>query len=72
MTFGRRPLLLQKYNILPKRRKKTNIVTLKVYERNRERLNMSRYLVFHCTMYLDREEKDIQPISSAFIIAFGC
>ena len=33
MTFGRGPLLLQKYKILPKRRKKTNIVTLKVHNR---------------------------------------
>ena len=42
MTFGRRPLLLQKYKIPPKRRKETNIVTLKVQDRNREGLNMSR------------------------------
>ena len=41
-------------------------MTLKVHDRNRQGLNMSRYLVFHCTMYLDREEKDLQPISSAF------
>ena len=39
-TFGRQaPLLLQKYKILPKRRKKTNIVTLKVHKRNREGIN---------------------------------
>ena len=44
MMFGRGPLLLQKYKILPKRRKKTQtyIVTLKVHNRNTEGLNMSR------------------------------
>ena len=43
MTFGRGPLLLQKYKILPKRREKTpNMVTLKVHDRNGEGLNMSR------------------------------
>ena len=38
--FGRGKLLPQKYKIPRKRRQKTT--TLKVHERNRERLNMSR------------------------------
>ena len=42
MTLRKGPLLLQKYEILPKDRKKTNIVTLKVHDRNRKGLNMSR------------------------------
>ena len=42
MTFGRGQLLPQKYKIPRKRRQKTTKVTLKVHERNRERLNMSR------------------------------
>ena len=42
MTFGRGPLSLQKYKILPKRREKTNIETLKVHDRNKEGLNISR------------------------------
>ena len=42
MTFGRGPLLLQKYKILPNRRKKPNIVTMKVDDRTREELNMSK------------------------------
>ena len=44
MTFGRGPLSLQKYKILPKtsEKKQTYIVTLKVHDRNREGLNMSR------------------------------
>ena len=42
MTFGRGPLLPQKYKILQKRREKTTKVTLKVHDKNRERLNMSR------------------------------
>ena len=66
MTFGRGPLLLQKYKILPKRRKKKPIVTLKVHGRNREELNKSRYLIFHCTMYLDRQGKGLQPFSITF------
>ena len=43
MTFGKdlQCILLQKYKILPKRRKKTR-VTLKVHDRNREGLNMFR------------------------------
>ena len=36
MTFGQGPLLVQKYKILPKRREKTNIVTWKLHDRNRE------------------------------------
>ena len=42
MTFGQGPLLLQKCIILSKRRAKTNIVTMKVHDMNREGLNMSR------------------------------
>ena len=40
---------------------KANIVTLKVHVRNREGLK----LVFLRTMLLDREEKDLRPISIA-------
>ena len=40
MTLGRGPLLLHKYKILQRRRKKTNKVTLKVHDRNREGLKM--------------------------------
>ena len=35
MTFGRDPLLLKKYKILPKRRKKTKHSDFKVHDRNR-------------------------------------
>ena len=42
MTFGRGPILLQKYLILQKVGKNYTIVTLKVYDMNRERFNMSR------------------------------
>ena len=41
MTFGQDPLLLQKYKILPKSQKEQT-VTLKVHDRYREGLNMSR------------------------------
>ena len=42
MTFGKGPLLLPFIKILPKRREKTTIVTLKILDRKRERLNMFR------------------------------
>ena len=42
MTFGRGPLLPQKIKNSLKTMDKTTIVTLKVHDRNRERLNMSR------------------------------
>ena len=42
MTFGKGPLLRQKYKILPNVEKKPNIVILKVLDANREGLNMSR------------------------------
>ena len=41
MTFGKGPLLPQKYNILQKRRKTTK-VTLTEHDMNRERFKMSR------------------------------
>ena len=47
MTFARGPLLSQKFDILPKRRKKTIKVTLKVHDIKRAILNMFRKLVFH-------------------------
>ena len=37
MTFGRGPLLLQKYKLRQKKSVKTTIVTLKVHDMNRER-----------------------------------
>ena len=55
MTFGQGPLLLQKYKILPKRRKKNHAkkVSLKVDDRNTEGLNIicpdDLFCTAHCT-----------------------
>ena len=56
MTFGRGPLLSQKFNILQKRRHKRPEWLSKYMIRKRERFNMFRKLVFHGTMYLNRGE----------------
>ena len=40
MTFGKGPLLLPFIKFLLKRREKTTMVTLKIHDRKRERLNM--------------------------------
>ena len=42
MTFGRGPLLLPFIKKFLKRREKNTIVTLKIHDRKRERLNMFR------------------------------
>ena len=47
MSFQRGSVLPQNYKILQKRRKKITIVTLKVHDTIRERLNMSND--FQCT-----------------------
>ena len=52
MTFQRGSVLPQNYKILQKRRKKITIVTLKVHDTIRERLNMSSD--FQCTKTIRR------------------
>ena len=46
MTFGRGPLLLQKYIIFSKKAVKTTMLTLKVNDMNRERFNFTDNLFF--------------------------
>ena len=75
MTFEQGPLLLQKYRILPERRKKNHIVTLKVHDRNREGLNeyVQKTCFIHSTMYYAERKICLQPISiAAIIIALSC
>ena len=63
MTFGRSLYNCKNINFFQNRRKKTNIVTLKVHERNRDGLNMSN--CFSLVNVL-RKEKGLEPISISF------
>lgn len=48
-------------------------MTLKIHDRNFERLNMSRYFVSYDKMYLDREEKHVLcQLALQLIVALGC
>ena len=58
MTFGRGPLLSQKSKILLNGSKNYHS-DFKSKIEIEKCLNMSKYLVFHSTMYLDRKEKNV-------------
>ena len=71
MTFGRGPLLLLKYKILPIRRKKPNIyiVTLKVHVRNREGLICPDNLFFIAQYTYTERKKVYSRLALILIIA---
>ena len=63
------PLLLQKYKILPIRRKKPNIVTLKVHARNREGLICPDNLFFIAQYTYTERKKVYSRLALILIIA---
>ena len=70
MTFGSGPLVPQKFKGLQKGRQKLSLLTLRVHNRNRESLNMSRKLLFQGMMYLDRVKKYVSS-RLAFLLIFA-